>query len=454
MHAWSHHFRETLKLAYPVSIGQLGHIMLGVVDSMMVGKVGADSLAASSLVNGLIFLIVVFGLGMTLAVTPLVAIARGRNDQQECGIILRQSLLINTLISLLLVVIIYFLADLIRFLNQPAQVSVLATSYAQIIALSIIPFIIFQTYRQFIEGLSLTRPAMYVMIGANLVNVFGNWVFIYGNLGLPALGLDGAGYSTLVTRIFMALVMAAYVLRSGRFKRFDTSLKFRGISLPIIKKLLNVGLPTGFQHFFEIGAFAFSAIMIGWLGSRELAAHQVALSLASISFMIILGISAAGTIRVGHALGRQDYAEVRRGGFMAAMMAAAVMAFFAIIFIMFRRLLPFIFISDAEVVAIASSLLIVAAFFQISDGLQAAGVGILRGITDVKIPTVMSFVAYWVVGLPVGYVLGFTLGQGVVGIWMGFLCGLSLAALFFIWRFHHKTNGPPLRPASLSSEKF
>jgi MATE family multidrug resistance protein len=434
------HLKETLKLAYPVTIGQLGHIMLGVVDSIMVGKVGAVPLAASSLVNGLVFLIVVFGLGMTLAISPLVSIAKGREDQYRCGLILRQALLMNILVALFLNVIIFVLADLIFYLNQSPEVAEQAASYAKILGFSILPFMMFQSYKQFIEGLFFTRPAMYVTIIANVVNALGNWIFIYGNLGFPAYGLDGAGYSTLFTRIFIAITIIVYVIFSPKFREFDPILRWRTFNKDVIRKLLNIGIPSGFQHFFEVGAFAFSAVMIGWIGSNQLAAHQIALSMASITFMGILGISAAGTIRVGNAVGRQNTKDVRAAGFSALQIATFIMGLFGILFIIFRNQLPKIYINDFQVIEIAAALIIVAAFFQISDGVQAVGLGILRGITDAKIPMFISFIAYWVLGLPTGYILGFTFKKGVVGIWIGLLIGLTIAAIFFTLRFHWKTK--------------
>jgi MATE family multidrug resistance protein len=436
------HFRQTIKLAYPVTIGQLGHVMLGVVDSMMVGRVGAEPLAASSLVNGLVFLVVVFGLGMSLAISPLVAIAKGSDNHEQCGIILRQGLFINFLVALILNGVVFFGADLIYSLNQPPLVARLAVSYTKIVSFTILPFMLFQSYRQFIEGLYHTRPAMYIMIVANLVNVFGNWVFIYGNLGFQAMGLDGAGYSTLLTRIFMGAVMMIYVLSSRRFKEYDPTLKFKSLNFPIIKKILNIGIPTGFQHFFEVGAFAFSAVMIGWLGSDPLAAHQIALSMASVTFMIILGISAAGTIRVGNALGRKNIRDVKDAGYTAVILAAAIMATFAVIFISLRNFLPTLYIDDPAVIPIAAALLVVAGFFQISDGVQAVGLGILRGITDVRVPMLISFISYWVIGFPVGYLLGFKTDLGVIGIWIGLLLGLTLAALLFTLRFQVRTRTP------------
>ncbi len=434
------HLKETIKLAVPVVIGQLGHIMLGVTDSIMVGRVGAVPLAAASLVNSVVYLIVVFGFGMTLAITPLVSIARGKGQKDQCGVILRQSFLLNIVVTLVLFGGLLMAAGMIQYLNQDDAVAVQATSYARIIAFSIIPFMIFQVYLQFIEGLAFTKPAMYVSLAANLVNVFGNWVFIYGNLGMPAYGLDGAGYSTLITRGFMAAIIMIHVMKAKRYQEYDPSFRFRNINLPVIKELACIGVPTGLQNFFEIGAFSFSAIMIGWFGSAQLAAHQIALSMASISFMIILGISAAGTIRVGHAYGRRDIDDVRRSGFLTAIFTSSVMACFGVAFIIFRNQLPLVFTEDPAVIQIAASLIVVAALFQISDGAQAAGLGILRGITDVRLPMVIAFIAYWIIALPVGYLLGFVLKMEAVGIWFGLLAGLSAAAIMLNLRFGIKTR--------------
>jgi len=435
MTSYRAHLKATVKLALPVAIGQLGHIMLGVTDSIMVGRVGAVPLAASSLVNSVVYLIVVFGLGMTLAITPLVAIARGKKQKDQCGVILRQSLLLNMVVTIVLLGGLLLLADMIKYLNQEEAVAVQATSYAKIIAFSIIPFMIFQVYRQFIEGLAFTKPAMYMTLAANLVNVFGNWIFIYGNLGIPAYGLDGAGYSTLVTRGFMAATMMIYVLKAKRYQEYDPSFKFRNVNWPVIGELVRVGVPTGFQHFFEIGAFSFSAIMIGWLGSIQLAAHQIALSMAAISFMIAIGISTAGTIRVGHAYGGRNMSDVRRSGFLTTIFTSSVMACFGVVFVICRHRLPLIFSEDPAVIQTAASLIVVAALFQISDGAQAAGLGILRGVTDVRLPMMISFIAYWVIALPIGYFLGFVLNMEVVGIWVGLLAGLSAAAVMLNLRF-------------------
>ena len=429
------HIKETLKLAYPVVIGQLGHMMLGVVDSLMVGQLGAVPLAAASLVNGLILLIIVLGIGMSVALTPLVAIAKGSGNHDQCGVILRQGLLVNLVFSILLVLVVYFFADIIYYLNQPYEVAVLAESYLKILSFSIIPFMMFQTYKQFIEGLSFTKPAMIILILANIVNAFGNWILIFGNLGMPKLELDGAGFATLITRISIAVAIFIYVRYSKQIKQYDPTLRFRSINWSVIKKILDLGIPGGFQMFFEVGGFAFAAVMIGWIGANELAAHQIAINLASITFMVGLGISIATTIRVGNNLGKKDLQGIKNAGYSSLLIVAAIMGSFGVLFIILRNILPTFYIDDQNVIEIASSLIIIAAIFQVVDGLQVVGIGILRGLTDLKAPMIIAFIAYWVIGLPVAYLLGFTFDFGVEGVWISFIVGLSIAAIFFIRRF-------------------
>ena len=432
--------KQTFQLAYPVIIGQLGIIMMGVVDSIMVGGIGAVPLAASALANSLFFLIIIIGLGVSNVVTPLVAISVGAKQFEQCGIYFRQSLLVNFTVGMVLMIVIYFVADLIKYFNQPESVIIYAISYMKILSISVLPLMLFQTYKQFIEGLSFTKPAMVVTLFANIVNVFGNWIFIYGKLGMPELGLDGAGISTLFSRIFMGVALMIYVMKREKYKVYDVNFHFRNINIPIIKKILRLGLPTGFQYFFEIGAFSFAIIMIGWLGAKQLAAHQIAINLASISYMAVLGISTAGGIRVGNAVGRQNIDEVRRAGFIALLSGSFIMITSGLIFITMRNILPTLYISDQKVIEIASSLLIIAALFQLSDGVQAVGLGILRGLTDVKIPTMITFISYWIIGLPIGYILGFNLKYGVMGIWIGLLFGLTASALLLTYRFNRKSK--------------
>ena len=281
---------------------------------------------------------------------------------------------------------------------------------------------------------------MVVTIIANFVNAFVNWILIFGNLGFPRLELDGAGIATSTSRIFMAVVLILYVNKSKRFKEFDLSMIVRKLEFTSIKKILRLGIPSGFQYFFEVGAFSSAVVMVGWLGAKSLAAHQIAINLASISFMAVTGISAAGGIRVGNAVGRGDVKETRRAGFSAILLGASVMFSAGITFVLFRKFLPSLYISDQEVISIASSLLIIAALFQLSDGTQAVGIGILRGLTDVKVPTAITFISYWIIGLPIGYLMGFVLNLGVQGVWIGLLIGLTASAILLTTRFNYKSK--------------
>lgn len=431
---------STLSLAYPVMISQLGIIMMGVVDSIMVGRLGPVPLAAASLGNSLVFLILIIGLGSSTVLSPLIAILIGGKRYPEAGVYFRQSLIVNVALAIIMIVIILFGAKFIRYLNQPPEVIEYAIIYMSIVALSALPLMIYQTYKHFIEGLSIMKPAMIIAILANIINIFANWILIFGKLGLPKLGLAGAAWATFASRVFMMIVIMIYVMRNQKFKQFDVTFHFKGINIPLIKKIVSLGLPSGFQSFFEVGAFSFAVVMIGWIGANELAAHQIAINLASISFMVVLGISQASSIRVGNAMGEKQIASVRRAGFTGIFLGASMMFCAGVTFIVLNKFLPTLYIDDKAVIEIASRLIIIAALFQLSDGTQAVGIGILRGLTDIKGPTIITFLAYWVISLPIAYLLGFTFGLGVEGIWVGLLIGLTASAVMLTFRFNYKSK--------------
>lgn len=431
---------KTIKLAYPVIIGQLGIVMMGVVDSIMVGRLGSVPLAAASLGNSLIFIILIIGIGSSSVVTPLVAILVGGKRFSECGVYFRQSLLVNMLLSLVMIGIILIGVNFIHRLNQPDEVIELTIIYMSIVGLSALPLMFYQTYKHFIEGFSIMKPAMIIALLANIINAFANWVLIFGELGFPKLGLAGAAWATFASRVFMALVIMFYVMRNEKFKQYDVTFHFRSINFPVIKKILRLGLPSGFQYFFEVGAFSFAVVMIGWIGTNELAAHQIAINLASISFMGVLGISQAASIRVGNAMGEQSVSKIRKAGFTAIVLGASIMSLAGLTFILLNKFLPTLYIDDEAVISIASRLIIIAALFQLSDGTQAVGIGVLRGLTDVKGPTIITFVAYWMISLPIAYLLAFNFNLGVEGVWIGLLIGLTVSAILLTFRFNHKSK--------------
>ncbi len=431
------HFSRTFNLAYPVMLSQLGQVLVGVADSMMVGRLGAEPLAAASLANSIFFVVLMFGIGISMAITPLVAAADGEGRTSRISRLFRYGFTINVVSGGLLFLLIALASPLLYYMDQPQVVVDLAIPYLGIIAFSLVPFMFFQQFKQFAEGLSQTKQAMRITLFCNGINVFLNWVLIYGNLGFPALGLNGAGWATLISRVLMALMMAYYVWHSQRYKVYQLAISFKGLRFPMIAYILKIGLPTGFQFIFEVGAFSFAAIMMGWLGVNALAAHQIAINLASISYMMASGLSAAATVRVGNQLGRNDIPTLREAGFTIFGMVGLFMLSFAVFFVTLREFLPLLYIDDQSVVDITAGLLVIAGFFQISDGIQVVGLGALRGMADVKIPTWVTLVAYWGLALPLGYLMAFHWGVGVQGVWFGLLIGLTITGGVLLYRFHY-----------------
>lgn len=437
---YKEHYRRNFFLAYPVMLSQLGQVLVNVADSLMVGRLGAEPLAAASLATVIFYVIMVFGLGVSYAVTPLVAAADGEMDQSKIIGIFSNGLLVNTILGVLLALGVVLCTPILYYLNQPPEVVALAIPYLRIITVALVPYMIFQSFRQFAEGMGNTRQAMYITLSGNAINIFLNYLFIYGKWGFPEMGLIGAGWATLIARTVMAISMGMFIYNAPQFRQFRSAFSFVHISKSIIRRILKVGVPAGLQFVFEVSAFGAAAIMMGWLGTKTLAAHQIAINLAAISYMMATGLASAATIRVGNQLGRKDMINLRIAGNTCFVMVTVFMGFAAIVFIALRGYFPMLYIDDPEVIHIASQLLVVAAFFQISDGVQVVGMGALRGFEDVKVPTVIAVMAYWVVGLPAGYLLGFKYGLGATGIWYGLLIGLSLAAVLLFYRFQHKSN--------------
>lgn len=429
------HIKQNWHLAYPVMLSQLGHVMMGVVDSIMVGHVGSTSLAAVSLSNVIFNVLLLFGIGVSYAITPLVAAANGERNDLEITAIVRHGLVINLVNGLILVVVVTFGKHLLFSIGQPIEVVNLSIPYLSIITTSMIPVLIFQTFRQFAEGLTHTRIAMIVVITSNVVNIMLNYILIFGHFGFPAMELNGAGWATLLSRIFMALMIVGYIYFDKKFISFRGIFSLGNYSKKLFGKMLHIGIPAGMQFIFEVLAFDVSAVMMGWLGAQTLAAHQIAINMATISYMTTSGLAAAATIRVGYFLGKRDISNLRVAAFTLMVMAISFMTMCALIFITGKNVLPGLYVTDREVIGIASPLLVIAGLFQLSDGIQVVCAGALRGLQDVKIPSIFIFIAYWVIGLPLGYWLGFKMHYGAQGIWFGLLAGLTLTALAMYLRF-------------------
>lgn len=439
--SYKKHFKENYYLAYPVVLSQLGHILVTVADSIMVGRLGTVPLAAASLGNSIFTIVMVFGLGLSYSITPMVAAASGRKDKRRISLLLINGLVVTSGAGVLLFLVSYLLSPMLHYLNQPEEVVALTIPYLNLLFLSMIPLMVFQGLRQFAEGLSLTKQSMYLSIFANVLNVVGNYGLIYGKLGMPELGMNGAAVSTLISRVVMAVLMAWFIQASPWLKPYRLRWKRKYLSGRHMWRLLRLGLPISVQMIFEMGAFSFSAIMIGWLGARELAAHQIAINVAALTYMMAGGIGTAATIRVGNFFGQGKPGEVRAAGLSALVMAVVFMSVTGLILVVANHQIPQFYIQDPEVIELAAGLLVIAAIFQVSDGVQVVGLGCLRGLEDVKIPSIVSLLAYWVLGLPIGYLLCFKLGFGVNGIWTGLLIGLTVAALLLYFRFR-KLSAP------------
>ena len=433
---FKNHLKTTLILAYPVMLSQLGQVAVGVADSMMVGRLGAVPLAASSLANSIFFVIMMFGIGISMGITPLVSVADGKGKTKRISRLFSHGLWINLITSLVLMMVILGLSQGLHYLNQPEEVVILSIPYLFIITASLLPMMVFQTFKQMAEGLSQTKQAMYITVFANLVNVFLNWVLIWGKFGFPAMGLNGAGLATLISRVLMMLMMGGYILSSQRYKKYHLKLRNQTASLLMFGRILKIGIPTGFQFIFEVSAFGTAAIMMGWIGVNALAGHQIALNLASISYMLATGLATAGMIRVSNQIGKGDFKAMREAGMVVFALVMGFMFFCGVIFFAFRFFLPTLYIDDPEVISLSASLLIIAGLFQISDGVQVVGLGVLRGMEDVKVPTLVTLMAYWVLGLPLGYVLAFHMGFAEKGIWYGLLIGLTITAVMLFYRFN------------------
>ncbi len=422
------HFNKNITLAYPVVIGQLGHIMVSVADSMMVGRVGVVPLAAATFAGAIYTVLLLFGIGVSYAMTPLVA-AENPDNTSKLLQYLQNGFAMNTVIGLLLAGIGFGASFFLDYFGQEPDVAALAKGYLQVMSGSVFLVCIYQAFRQYSEGLSDTKSPMVVSIFANLLNVFLNWIFIFGHFGVEPMGLYGAGLATLISRVPMVFLMILLIW--NKMTGFKWHFEWVGI-----KQMLRIGVPSGLQYIFEVGAFAGAGIMIGWISAEQQAAHNIALNLSAISYMAATGIAAASTIRIGNQLGLKDKQNLRMAGFTSFGLAGGFMAVMATLFIVLRFALPSLYVDERSVISTAATLLIIGAAFQISDGLQAVGLGVLRGLRDVKIPTLVTFVAYWVIALPLGYVLAFPLGWGVNGVWIALSVGLTVAAIFHIWRFN------------------
>ncbi|NOR86113.1 MAG: MATE family efflux transporter, partial [Bacteroidales bacterium] len=414
-------YKRNLKVAIPVMLSQAGQVLVQQVDNMMVGAVGTVELAAAAFANSIFVLGLVFGMGVTFGLTPLVGHAWAQKNNKEAGELLHNSLNTNMILTVILTILMWLVSYFFDYMGQTAAVAEMSVSYYRILVISFIPFMLFFTLKQFAEGLAETKHAMYITLFANVINVVLNYALIFGKFGMPVMGLDGAGYATLIARSFMPILFLYVFIKKDKFNiYYQIAIKARP-NWQRIKQLMQVGVPIATQILLEVAAFALSGIMMGWLGVVPLAAHQIALGLASVTFMVVTGIGSGTTIRVSHQYSMKDFKSMRMAANASIHMVIGIMSITAILFAVFRFQLPYMYTKDAEVIALASQLLIMAAIFQVFDGLQVVLLSILRGVADVKHSMIYALIAYIGVNIPLSYVLAFEFDMGPMGIWIGFV---------------------------------
>ena len=431
---WDFQWRENIPLALPVIVGQIGHIAASVADSMMVGALGTIPLAAVSLASSIASVPLVFGIGMAYGLTPMVAHAMGQARPFKAVRLLKNGTVVNAFTSAFMFLFALVLFWGIQFTGQEPAVVEEARTYLWIIMASYLPFMLFMSAKQYLEGMGDTKTPMRISLYGNVGNIGLNALLIYGWGPFPEWGIVGAGVATIIARGYMMMAAWWFVLRRGKADPADW-LRAKVTGYPI-RALLKIGIPSGFQYIFEVSAFAASAWIIGTLGATPLAAHQVAISLASISYMAATGLGAAATIRIGQAMGRKDLAGAKAAGTSLFLITIIFMALTGLTFFVFRHQLPWAYTQDPAVVASAAALLVVATIFQISDGVQATALGALRGIQDVRVPTAITFVAYYVIALPLEWYFGHILGWGAVGVWSALAVGLTVSAVWLSLRFY------------------
>lgn len=444
------HYGSLLRLAAPVVLSQLGQVVVQFADNAMVGRLGALPLAAVAFGGSAAFILFIFGLGISLGLTPIVGALFARNERREMAANLRNAIILYTLLGIIITALQLAIQPLLYRLGQPVEVVDMALPYYRYMAWGMIPVMLYGAFKQFLEGVGNTTTAMVIVVVCNSLNIFMNWLFIYGNWGAPELGAAGAGLATLIARIAMPIAMIGYFATSRRVRPYIALMSQTRLQWRRCRNLMKIGLPIATQMTLESSAFVLSAIMIGWFGTVAIAANQITTTLSNAAFMTCIGFSSAATIRVSHAYGARHWSELRLAANASYHIGLCWNLFAATMFIVLRHQLPRIFTPDEAVVELTSALLIFSAMFQVVDCIQAISIGILRGMKDVNATMGIAFLSYIVVNLPIGYLFAFPLGMGPEGVWLGYVFGLGLAALLLNRRYRHslqrlsKSAGPEI----------
>ena len=443
---YTREFKYNLKLAFPVMIGMLGHTFVQFIDNIMVGQLGTAELAAISLGNSFVFIAMSIGIGFSTAITPLIAEADGAKKENDISRIFEHSFLICLILGLVLFLLVFLNRNLLYSMNQPLEVVELASPYLFWVSMSLITIVTFQSFRQFADGLSFTRAAMYSTLVGNVINVILNFFLIFGFWIFPKLGVEGAAIGTLISRICMLTFIIFYLKIHKKLSKYIKKFFPSKVEIKRVKKILYLGLPSALHSFFEVAFFVSAVWMSGLLGKNSQAANQIALNLSSMTYMVALGVGVAAMIRVGNQRGMMNFKKLREVALSTLFLIIVIDVFFCLIFLTFNDSLPLLYLDPldpssfadvSEVLSIASNLLIVAGVFQLFDGIQAVVLGALRGMQDVNKPAIIIFFSYGILGFPISYFLGFHTPLEMVGIWIGLLSGLLFSSLFLFLRFNY-----------------
>lgn len=434
------YYKNNLSLAYPVIIANIGQSVVGIVDNIMVGHLGAVELAGASLANVIVMNVMVFGIGIAIGLTPLVGPYYVTRDYRRCANYFQNALSLNGWIGLIIAILMFLFMPLLSHIGQDEAVVAVAKPFFFHLILSIVPFMIFFAFKQFSDGLGNTRISMVITIGCNILNIILNYLLIYGKCGFPEMGATGAAISTLIARSLMPIAFLVYYLTETSYRRYFYLFRRKALKLQTHLKLLKLGLPISTQMVIEMFALSMVALMMGWISAEALAASQIVFSLITMMFMVTDGICVAVTVLISHEVGFRNRGEIVKNYKAGVFMSSVIMFSASMMFMLFGDNIASIFNSDPTVIAIASQLFVVAVFLEVSDGIQATTLGALRGLQDVKYPMVYAAILYSVVNIPIAYLLGFTFGFGGPGIWFGFVISVTLAAILYIRRFIRKVR--------------
>ena len=434
-------YKRNLSLAIPVMITQAGQMVVQFADNIMVGQLGTSQFAGVGFANALFSMGLVFCTCFTQGLIPFIGQSYGRGEHGKVSEYFTNGILLNALMCIAVMAIMMAAVPLMDHMGQDPRILGYAREYYKIMVWSLAPFIIFYVLRALTEGVGNTKYTMYITVFCNVLNIFLNWVLIFGHFGVEAMGVEGAAWATFISRCAMLGIGIAILLSGKLYKRYLGDIRFRALNFSQFKDVMKTSFPMSFQGLVEVTTFSIAGIMAGWFGEVAMAAHQASQTIITFSFMVAQGVGVAATIRVSHQYGERRFADARKAGFAASHISIALMALAGITFILFNDVIPYIFTQDHHVAEIASKLLYVAAAFQLFDAVQLSALASLRALADVKWPLITSLFTYYVIGLPFAYFAGTTFGLGPVGVWMGLLAGLMLAAVLFLYRFNKITKG-------------